>query len=63
MRPPLDVAFWNEREKQPGCLTVLTFRNLSLAMLPFDVKDHQELVQMFKQSILMRQGQNHGYPK
>lgn len=48
---PIDTKFWNERVKQPYCLTVIKFNHVGCAMLPFDQVNHNKLIEQWNERI------------
>jgi hypothetical protein len=45
MKPPVDAKFWNDRARQPDCLSLIMFNNsMRSAILPFDDVNHEKLI-------------------
>lgn len=61
MKAPIDVKFWDERERAPHCLTVVTTLHpnghfASFAFVPADQSNHERLSNQFYASQALRKG-------
>lgn len=59
MKPLVDVAFWNERAKQPDCLSVIKFNHVGCAILPLDEINHVKLVEQFNERMQRAERNKH----
>lgn len=49
MKPDIDVAFWNERARQPECLSLIKYNNVGCVILPYDQLNHNKLIEQWQE--------------